>query len=604
MQLVSHALHVDRSIIRPQLVHAGRARDAPVDVGRIAVVAHRADFDVVGTVVAVDRELTVAVVALGDVHDRAMPARRRDDVGHRDSIGRAVAVRVDGRVPFDRHRDAGHPGRDRRRRSDLEDVVADIGGLAEQRIDLDRLTGIHAAADVAEISVHVPADVDRQPARATRGYRESRIVLDVVGRVVVGRVGHREAHDRELARRGAGDRDDVESEFLAGNLGRDLVGLLDRAHAARPVAVEAGGVVGEDDSERMPAVRPVDVVVAGAAGCAVRDLAPVAGLRRVRIALVVAGLAVADVLREHDVREIHLAAAVADDEVAVGEADTHVDLVDHLLHVHRAAPGLVDGVAVDRIRVVAGDAVVDVAPVAAVERQVIVAGVAGVVVDDLALEGRRAADGHEVGRQVIGRARVAAIDLEREPVRLGPVVGRTRRIGARARERLRERVLVGAIAVVDERTRGAALVGRLCVGDAAARRRDVGLPFARGARRGRRRQLRQREARLARGQPLDADALLVRQLERHDRRPATARHGNADDFRVDRPGRVDRDRHGTAGPRRSRRSGRTGRAGRALCTRLAVVAFTAGHACGGQRDQRNDRQRRQPHRPQDLQIHR
>ncbi len=164
-----------------------------------------------------------------------------------------------------------------------------------------------------------------------------------------------------------------------------------------PVAVDALGVVGEDEAGRVDAVldgeivvvtRHAVIVVAGAACCAVRHFAPVARLRRVLVVFLVAGLAVADVLAPPDVRKIVLAIVETEDHVAVA-AD--VDVVNQRLHIDGIAR-----VAVDRTRVVAGDAVVDVGARAAVEFEAVVAGVTGVVVDDAALECRLAARRHEV----------------------------------------------------------------------------------------------------------------------------------------------------------------------------------------------------------------
>ena len=155
-------------------------------------------------------------------------------------------------------------------------------------------------------------------------------------------------------------------------------------------------VVGEYDAEGVNAVFDGEfvvsagnavVVVAGAASGAVLHQAPVAGLRRVRVVFLVAGLAVPQVLRPLYIGEVVLSVAVADYFVAV---TARVDVVDQRFHIHRVAC-----VTVDRVRIVAGDAVFHVGARTAVEFEAVMAGITGVVIDDAALECRFATGGHE-----------------------------------------------------------------------------------------------------------------------------------------------------------------------------------------------------------------
>ena len=348
---------------------------------------------------------------------------------------------------------------------------------ARQRVQAGchRLRRVGAAVGV-RVVIRIPGDADLQAAGATGTGRKGGVIEDVVERAVV-RVGDRELDFRILADSHVQHVLDVVLEVLADQLHWQLVSDFDAQVAAahlriRAVALRTDRIV--VDAARVPARSKVDVVVAGAAGLDVLHQAPVAGLRRVRVGFFMAGRAVAHVLWEHDVRVVDHSAAVTHDEVAVRQVLAIVNLVDHRLHVDRAAPGLVDGVAVDRVRVVAGHAVVDVGTRAAMEVDDVVAGKAGVIVDDAALEQRVAADRHEVV-DAVRRDRRLFADLDAEAVSLGLVEHRPCRIVG---QRLGERVLVGAVAVVDPGAHRAAFGGCLGVGDAATVARDVGLPFA------------------------------------------------------------------------------------------------------------------------------
>ncbi len=225
----------------------------------------------------------------------------------------------------------------------------------------------------------------------------------------------------------------------------------------------------------MAAIFPVDVVVAGTTSDAVLYELPVACVGRVGVGFLVAGFAVSDILREYNVAVVMQPAAEADDRVAVYQLLAVVDLVHHHFHVDRVA-----GVFVGRKRVVTGDAVGHVGARATVELEAIVAGVAGVVVDDIARKHARGGTAKcrdEVIDAVGGDRRLAA-DLDAEAMRLVGIEGRAGRVGIRTEL---ERVFVGAVAIVDQRTLRAALRGCLRIGNTRARTGHVGLPFARAA---------------------------------------------------------------------------------------------------------------------------
>ena len=175
---------------------------------------------------------------------------------------------------------------------------------------------------------------------------------------------------------------------------RARLAVVDRRVGA--VAVEALRVIGKGEIARMPAVRPIDIVVTGAAGHAVRNETPVARLRRVFIGFLVAGLAVAHVLGEVNLRVIVHGTAEADDEISVLQVHAGVNLVNHLGHVDRSAPGLIDRIAVDGGGVVAGHAVGNVRSGTAVKFEAVVAGKTGIVIDDVAGEVGRAAGRDEI----------------------------------------------------------------------------------------------------------------------------------------------------------------------------------------------------------------
>ena len=158
--------------------------------------------------------------------------------------------------------------------------------------------------------------------------------------------------------------------------------------------------------------------------------------------------------------------------------------------------------------VVAGDTVLDVESCLAVKLEIVVAGVAGGVVDDQALLeiGRAAAIGHEIVRRVVGRdifgqeAAAIGADLDADAVNLVAVEGRTARVIG---QRLRKRVRICTVVIIRKRTGSGRLGRRLGILDAAAVARDIGLPFARGAR-GRRSGGRQARSCRAAGPPPSA----------------------------------------------------------------------------------------------------
>ncbi len=100
------------------------------------------------------------------------------------------------------------------------------------------------------------------------------------------------------------------------------------------------------------------------------------------------GFAILDVLRPFDIGEVVDTVTVTDDHVTIPAS---VNVVDQRLHVDG-----IHGVAIDRRRVVADYAILDVRARAAMKLEAIMAGIARVVVDYLAFEGRQAAGRHEI----------------------------------------------------------------------------------------------------------------------------------------------------------------------------------------------------------------
>ena len=168
------------------------------------------------------------------------------------------------------------------------------------------------------------------------------------------------------------------------------------------MAKEALSVVGKHQTQRVltvldhvviTTVRIITIViVAGAAGGTIRNQAPIACLRRIQVIFLVAGVAVSDVLRPDQVAPVVFSSAVSDDLV-VGASG--VNIVYQRFHIDRIA-----GVTVYRTRVMAGYAVINVRPRAPMELEAVVAGVAGVIVDDPALEQRRAANRYKIDNAV------------------------------------------------------------------------------------------------------------------------------------------------------------------------------------------------------------
>ncbi len=77
MDAVHHALEIDLDIVEAELIIAISARSAAVDVRRVRVVACRAYFGIAAAVIAVQRQVLVAVVAVVDVDDIAPALRIR-----------------------------------------------------------------------------------------------------------------------------------------------------------------------------------------------------------------------------------------------------------------------------------------------------------------------------------------------------------------------------------------------------------------------------------------------------------------------------------------------------------------------------------------------
>ena len=166
-----------------------------------------------------------------------------------------------------------------------------------------------------------------------------------------------------------------------------------------------------------------------------------------------------------------------------------MNVVNQRLHIDGIAR-----VAVDRARVVASHAVVDVRPRAAVKLEPVVAGVTGVVVDYAAFERRVATCRNEV-EDAVGGYRRLATNFDAEPVGLRLVKYRAGRIGV---EIVGEGVGVGTVVIVGERSLRTSFGRCLYVWNPAVLSRLVGLPFA-GAAAAARRQLGQDEADIAGG---------------------------------------------------------------------------------------------------------
>ena len=321
--------------------------------------------------------------------------------------------------------------------------------------------------------------------------------------------------------------------------------------------------------------REVHVVVAGPAGFHRRLRDPVDRVRGRLVAFVMAVAAIADVLREHDVRVVR----ALDDVAAAGLDARQVRAVVNLVHHHLEVDG-VTAVGVRGAGVVAGHAVVGFEAPVPVLGQPVMAVVAGVGLDDLAAQ-LHAAGRHEVvGRVVHGHE---AADLEADAVREVIFVVDGNRIG-HVRDVDPVRVLVAAIPVVHEplRRRGLARGLDLVLGVRALAGLgdlvDVALPGARVTV-GARHELGDREAERARGQADQALAALVHEPELHHGR---AVHGGVRDLGDDGLGLGDR-RQGVA-----RRPGRPRRTRITLGARGPVVAVAARQ---GEREPDQDRRK-------------
>ncbi len=192
------------------------------------------------------------------------------------------------------------------------------------------------------------------------------------------------------------------------------------------------------------------------------------------------------------------AAAKADNDVAVAAG---MDVVHECFHINRIACVLVG-----RIRVVAGDAILDVRPRAAMKLEAVMTGVTGVVVDNLAFKQGCTASGYEIV-YAIGRYRCLATNLDTQSMRFDGIKNGSARVG---RQRVCEGVRVSAIAIIDESAGCGGLRVGLCIRNAIAAAGDIGLPGARAAARTGRK-LRDREAGFAGSQTLQALAQVIGQ---------------------------------------------------------------------------------------------
>ena len=316
------------------------------------------------------------------------------------------------------------------------------------------------------------------------------------------------------------------------------------------------------------------IVVAGAASRTVRYLAPVAGLGRIRVIFLMAGLAVAEVLRPLEAGIIVFAIVEAEYHVAEPPC---MNVVNQRLHIDGIA-----GVAVNRARVVAGHAVVDVGPRSAVELEAVVTGVTGVVVDDAARIGVCSRGGfrsrHE-REDPVRRNRCLAANLDADAMDLVRVEHRACGIVIRGAG---EAIGVGAVADIRKRAGRTSLRRGLHVGDSAVLRRDVGLPLARTAARARR-ELREGEANVASRQAGEPLVQVVRQDQRNLRLRVCGEI-DACDRDIDALGGFYRY---TVTRGRSRLSRRPRGPGLAICARGAIIAFAAKEEQAEEGERRN-----------------
>jgi hypothetical protein len=166
----------------------------------------------------------------------------------------------------------------------------------------------------------------------------------------------------------------------------------------------------------------------------------------------------------------------------------------------------------------------------------VVAGEARIVIDDAAFEQWIAASRHERIDAVRRNGRLAA-NLDAEAMRLGLVKYRSCRVRS---QRLRERVLVGTVAIVDPGSGRSSFRIRLRVRNTAAVAGDVRLPFAR-ATTGARRQLRNHETDIACGQTEESLRQVVGQRQLHGRRTTAGRNRDTRDLDIDQLRGINRD---------------------------------------------------------------
>ncbi len=176
----------------------------------------------------------------------------------------------------------------------------------------------------------------------------------------------------------------------------------------RVVVLESAGVVGSCGE--------VDVVMAGTAGSAAGFRHEGFGLRGTS-GLAVANFATAGIGGIDDFRKVVDGICVADDLVRnsggarsandAGQLGPHVDLVRHHFKIQRVAA---DGIGV--LGLVAQDAHLHAVSIAAMERQLVVAGVATRGTNDIACYGYRRA----IGNEVVRRTCVVGAEVERREI--------------------------------------------------------------------------------------------------------------------------------------------------------------------------------------------
>ena len=170
MDTMDHVFEIDCLVIGTQIRQTGAAA-APVDIRHHRIVAGDADRGLVGTVIAVQRELVVAVIAFLDIDNRSSRNRVgiryrcvKHGIGHGDTLERTVVIYIDGRMTFDGDGSRAHCSRwNCGWRCHCKCTVSVIYGRPSagcKRIHRNWHAGQVAAADVRKVS-GAPRNIDR-----------------------------------------------------------------------------------------------------------------------------------------------------------------------------------------------------------------------------------------------------------------------------------------------------------------------------------------------------------------------------------------------------------------------------------------------------------